>query len=355
MLSAEYFFYFSRHKSIMVITNLFNMKSNSKLFKVVFILVLSLLVNNSFGNNPSTPVEKYGQLKIDGTTIVGKDNQIVQLTGMSLFWSQWIGKYFNHDCIEWLANDWKCTIVRAAMGVNYGGYAKHPKREQKKIEKVVDAAIDQGIYVIIDFHEHNAENFLPEAKTFFAAMAQKYGKYPNVIYEIYNEPLQVSWSGVIKPYCEEVIKVIRQYDPDNIIICGTSSWSQNVDEAALDPISDKNVAYALHFYSGTHKQWLIDKAEIAMNKGLCLFVSEWGTTDANGDGPVYLAETKMWFNWMDKHHISHCNWSVADKKESSSALTKGASAHGRWKESQIKPSGLLVKSEFAKKYAEMFK
>jgi len=218
-----------------------------------------------------------------------------------------------------------------------------------------DSIINDTKPVIIDFHEHNAENFLPEAKTFFAEMAQKYGKYPNVIYEIYNEPLMVSWSKVIKPYCDEVIKVIRQYDSDNIIVCGTSNWSQNVDEAALDPIKDKNVAYALHFYSGTHKQWLIDKAEKAMDKGLCLFVTEYGTTDANGDGPVYIPETQMWFNWMDKHHISHCNWSVADKKESSAALTKGASARGGWKEFKIKQSGIIVKTELAKKHAEMFK
>lgn len=331
------------------------MKSNSKLVKRILFIVLIIAGNISFGNKPLTPVEKFGQLKIEGSTIMGQNNQVVQLTGMSLFWSQWIGKYYNYDCIKWLATDWKCSVVRAAMAVNYNGYAKHPAREQRKIEKVIDAAIDLGIYIVIDFHEHNAENFQKEAEIFFAAMAQKYGKYPNVIYEIYNEPLMVSWSGVIKPYCSDIIKVIRQYDPDNLIICGTPNWSQNVDEAALDPIADKNVAYALHFYSGTHKQWLIDKAEVAMNKGLCLFVSEYGTTNADGNGPVFIAESQMWYNWMDKHNISHCNWSVADKDETSSILYKGASSHGHWKDSQIKPSGMLVKSVLVKKYAELFK
>ena len=36
-------------------------------------------------------------------------------------------------------------------------------------------------------------------------MAKKYGKHPNIIYEIYNEPLVVSWDDVIKPYAENVI------------------------------------------------------------------------------------------------------------------------------------------------------
>jgi endoglucanase len=323
--------------------------------KIVFLFILIFIFSFSFGANPMTPVEKFGQLKVEGTNITSQNGEIVQLAGMSFFWSQWIGKYYNYSCVKWLKDDWKCSVVRAAMAVNYNGYAKHPKREQKKIETVVDASIDLGIYVIIDFHEHTAENYLAEAKTFFSEMAKKYGNYPNVIYEIYNEPLMVSWPQVIKPYCEEVIKAIRQYDPDNIIICGTSNWSQNVDEASLDPIKEPNIAYALHFYSGTHKQWLVDKAETAMKNGLCLFVSEYGTTEANGDGPVYIPETQMWYSWMDKYHISHCNWSVADKKESSSALVKGASARGGWKDYQIKSSGLLVKEMLLKKHAEMFK
>ncbi|HNW51685.1 MAG TPA: glycoside hydrolase family 5 protein [Prolixibacteraceae bacterium] len=327
---------------------------NQIFFRKFFTIILLLFGYFSYGSNPQTPVEKYGQLKIEGTTIVGQNGEPAQLTGMSFFWSQWIGKYYNDKCVDWLVSDWKCSVLRATMAVGHKGYATHPRKEQKKIETVVDAAIRDGIYVIIDFHEHNAEKFLNEAKTFFGDMAKKYGNQPNVIYEIYNEPLKVSWSKVVKPYCEEVIKTIRQYDPDNIIICGTPTWSQDVDEASLDPIKVANIAYALHFYSGTHTQWLRDKAELAMKNGCCLFVSEYGTTDANGDGKVYADETRRWYDWMDKYHIGHCNWSVADKIESSSVLQNGASAKGGWLDSEIKPSGLLVKTELVKKYHEMF-
>lgn len=325
--------------------------SKSIILCFVFFMLSSALI----AREPITPVEKYGQLRIEGSQIIGENNQVVQLAGMSFFWSQWIGKYYNASCVDWLVTDWKCSVVRAAMAVAPGGYSTKPAREQRKVEKVVDAAIKQGIYVVIDFHEHSAENFVEEAKTFFSAMAQKYGSYPNVIYEIYNEPLKVSWSKVVKPYCEEVIKTIRQYDPDNIIVCGTPNWSQSVDDAALDPIEGSNIAYALHFYAGTHKEWLIEKADKAIEKGLCLFVTEYGTTEANGDGAVYEKEIRMWYDWMDKNHISHCNWSIADKKESSAVLVPGASRKGGWSEKQIKPSGKLVRAELLKKHMEMFK
>jgi len=328
---------------------------NSTLRLIFLSILFFLFLNYANGDNQKTPVGKFGKLRVEGTNIIGQNGEIVQLTGMSFFWSQWIGKYYNYDCVKWLKDDWKCSVVRAAMAVSNNGYAKYPKREQKKIERVVEASIDLGIYVIIDFHEHNAENYLNEAKIFFSAMAKKYGNSPNVIYEIYNEPLMVSWSKVVKPYCEEIIKVIRKYDPDNIIICGTSNWSQNVDEASIDPINEPNIAYALHFYAGTHKQWLVDKAETAIKNGICLFVTEYGTTDANGDGKVYINETNQWYNWMDKHNINNCNWSVADKKESSSVLVKGASKRGGWKDNKIKPSGQLVKEMLIKKNAEMFK
>jgi len=328
-------------------------------FKLIVSLIIPFIISTSVWSKTNskevTPVQKLGQLSIEGVHLVDQNGKPAQLAGMSLFWSQWIGKYYNYKCIKWLKDDWKCSVVRAAMGVGPGGYAQHPAAELKRIEKVIDAAIDLGIYVIVDFHEHNAEIYLEEAKTFFGHIARKYGTHPNIIYEIYNEPLAVSWSEVIKPYSEEIIAIIREYDKNNIIVCGTPNWSQKVDEASLDPISGKNIAYTLHFYAGTHKEWLMEAGDKAISNGICLMVTEYGTTEANGDGPVYETETQEWYNWMDKHKISHCNWSIADKNESSAALVPKANAKGGWPGKEIKPSGLLVRKELLKKYEQMFK
>lgn len=329
--------------------------------KTIFLLSMMLLISLSGfsvsdANNEKeiTPVELLGQLKVKGTHIVDQYGKPVQLAGMSLFWSQWIGKYYNYNCIKWLRDDWKCSVVRAAMAVGPGGYAQHPEKELQKIETVIEAAIDLGIYVIVDFHEHNAENYLNEAMAFFGHIAKKYGQHPNIIYEIYNEPLKISWSEVIKPYSEKVIAAIREHDPDNLIACGTPMWSQKVDEAALDPIDDPNVVYVLHFYAGTHKKELMQAGDIAIEKGLCLMVTEYGTTEANGDGNVYEAETQQWYHWMDQHKISHCNWSIADKNESSAALVADANPEGGWAEDEIKASGKLVRKELQKKWNQLF-
>lgn len=296
-----------------------------------------------------TVVDQYGQLGVKGVHIVDKKGAPVQLRGMSLFWSQWRGQFYNYESLKWLKEDWRCTIVRAAMAVERGGYAQNPKQEKEKVFAVIDAAIELGLYVIVDFHAHEAEKYTREAKKFFAEVAKKYGHHPNIIYELWNEPLDQSWSGVIKPYHETIIKTIRKHDPDNIIVCGTRQWSQRVDEAALDPIKRENIAYTLHFYAGTHQEELRDIAQKAIDQGVALFVTEYGTTNANGDGPVNEEETKRWWDFLDRHKISHCNWSVADLNESSAALQKGASATGGWPVEQITKSGQFVRNELRAK------
>lgn len=295
-----------------------------------------------------TPVERHGQLRVQGNRIVNQHGEPVQLRGMSLFWSQWMGQFYNADAVRWLRDDWGCNVVRAALAVHHGGYKEHPEREMAKVRTVIDAAIDQGIYVIVDWHAHEPEPEL--ARQFFTQVAQAYGDKPNLIYETWNEPLNThDWSSVIKPYHEAVIPAIREHDPDSLIVCGTQSWSQDVDKAAEDPLAFDNVAYTLHFYAATHKQWLRDKAERALGSGIALMVTEWGTSEATGDGELNEEETRRWWEFMDKHRLSWCNWSVADKKETSAALMPGASATGDWNAEQVSPSGKLVRAAIREK------
>jgi aryl-phospho-beta-D-glucosidase BglC (GH1 family) len=294
------------------------------------------------------PVSTHGALSVSGTNIVDENDRIVSFAGNSMFWSNTgfgAEKYYTSQVVDWLQEDWNATIVRAAMGVDeFGGYLSDPQGNKDRVETIVDAAIANGMYVIIDWHSHHAEDFTSDAVDFFREMAQTYGHHPNVIYEIYNEPLQVSWSGTIKPYAETVIAAIRAIDPDNLIIVGSSNWSQDVDIASQDPItSSTNIAYTLHFYAGTHGQWLREKAETAMNNGLALMVTEWGTVNADGDGNVDFDSTNDWLAFLDMHGISHLNWSVHDKVEGASVLQPNASTRGGWSDSDLTTTGIFVR------------
>lgn len=272
----------------------------------------------------SSVVDKYGLLQTSGNKIVDKNRNPVSLAGNSFYWSNngWGGEnYYKSEVVSWLALDWGTSIVRASMGVDdIGGYLQDKNGNLTKIKKIIDAALENGLYVIIDWHTENAHKYPDEAVEFFTQMAMLYGKNDNIIYELFNEPLEISWSKTIKPYAEKVITAIRKVDPDNLIIVGTPTWSQRVDLAAADPITmSNNIAYTLHFYTVFHKKELRDVATEALKSGLPIFVTEWGPIGYTQNDP----EADLWMEWCRTNMISHCAWAVNDKLEEWSIVKPG--------------------------------
>jgi len=294
-------------------------------------------------------VKHHGQLRVLGTQLVDKENNPVVLRGMSFGWHSMWSRFYNEKAVSWLKKDFNCNVVRAAMGVELGewAYLKEPQFSKEKIEAVVNGAIKSDIYVIIDWHSHNIN--LDEAKAFFAEMSKKYSKYPNIIYEVFNEPDYESWSEV-KAYAEEVIKVIRQNDPNNIILVGSPHWDQDVNLAAEDPIRGyDNIMYTMHFYAATHGKELRDRTDDAIKSGLPIFVSESAGMEASGDGPLNIKAWQEYIDWMEARKLSWITWSVSDKDETCSILKKSAKSEGKWKDENLKESGIKVR-EFLRKY-----
>lgn len=289
-------------------------------------------------------VGAHGALAVQGNRVVDQGGNPVQLRGMSWFWSQWTDFYVAQN-VDVMVDDWQSTVVRAALGVeNEGGYLQNPAVNVAKVRALVDRAIERGVYVIIDWHDHHAHQHAVQATAFFEEMVQAYGDQPHVIFEIYNEPMDVSWPEV-KEFAQTMIRTIRAAGSSNLIIVGTPTWSQDVDVAAADPIvTDSNVAYTLHFYADTHQQTLRDKAKVALDRGIALFVTEWGTCSADGNGSVNRAESQNWLAFLQAHSISWANWSLHNKPEACSAVQAWAGSVGPWPDEQLTPSGRLVKA-----------
>lgn len=294
-------------------------------------------------------VKKHGQLSVKGTQLVDKNQEPIVLRGVSLGWHSMWPRFYNSKVVDWLNKDFNCTVVRAAMGIEAGKYAykKDPDFSKKKIESVIKGAIKSDIYVIVDWHSHNIN--LEEAKAYFNEVSKKYGKYPNVIYEVFNEPDHETWPEV-KAYAEEVIRVIRANDPDNIILIGSPKWDQDVHLPAADPIKDyDNLMYTMHFYAATHKKELRDRTDEALKSGLPIFVSESAGMEASGDGPMDYSEWQRYIDWMEEKKISWITWSISDKVETCSMLLKTANSEGNWKDSDLNESGIKTR-ELLRKY-----
>lgn len=291
-------------------------------------------------------------MKKQGNRIVDKHGQNVKLNGLSMFWSNWAGAFWNADVVKYLASEWQITLIRCAMGVSNdggpvgGGYLSDPSGQKALVSTVVEAAIDAGIYVIIDWHVEGRCD-AGQSKPFFAEMTKKYGDKPNVIWETCNEPHGWPWGAGLKTYHEEVIPVIREHS-SNLIVAGTNTWSQDDDEASRDQLSDPNVAYTLHFYSSMHKQANRDKASTAMSAGAAIFVTEWGV-EQNHEGH---GETETWMNFLRQNSISNSMWGVYDKDSEAWAIVKsGANPRGGWSDSDLTDTGRFVKAYFLAEYA----
>ncbi|MEO0574894.1 MAG: glycoside hydrolase family 5 protein [Pseudomonadota bacterium] len=302
-----------------------------------------------------TAVQIHGDITVDAGRVVDKTGQPLSLAGPSLFWGNagWgvrapaePSDYYNAHVVRYVQREWNAPIIRIAMGAeSRGGYLHDTQARWAKIEAVAQAAIDEGMYFIVDWHSHHAEDNPGAAVAFFQRVARRWGETPNLIYEIYNEPLDTTdWSDTIKPYAQRVIAAIRAIDRDNLIVVGTQTWSQDVDKAADDPITGfNNIAYALHFYAGTHTESLRDKARYAIAKQLPIVVTEWGSVNATGDGAVDAAQTQIWMQFLRQHQLTHCNWSLHSKQEGASMLTQTALPNANWDDSSFSLSGMLVR------------
>lgn len=299
-------------------------------------------------NGSGEVAEQLPRLCVTGTQLMNEKGDTVVLKGVSYGWHQFWPRFYNASTVAYLSEDWGAQVLRASMGIELDtAYLESPQMGIDCVQKVVDAAIENDVYVIIDWHSHGIRQ--EEAKDFFAKMATRYKGVPNVIYEIFNEPVDDSWEQV-KAYSVEVIKTIRAIEPEAVILVGCPHWDQDIHLAADDPITGyDNIMYTVHFYANTHGQWLRDRTDYALGKGLPIFVSECAGMEASGDGAINKEEWQNWLDWMQRRSISWVAWSVSDKDETCSMLLPSASSEGNWKDKDLKEWGRMVRDELQAK------
>ena len=295
------------------------------------------------------PVKQWGQLQVVGTQLCAQNGEPVVLRGVSFGWHNIWPRFYNKKAVKWLKQDWRPTVIRAAMGVTTveDNYMDNPTFALECIEPVIKAAIKNNLYVIVDWHAH--EMLTDEAVKFFGYIAEKYGKYPHVLYELYNEPVNDSWDD-LKVYATKVISEIRKYDPDNVILMGCPHWDQDINLVADSPLKGfTNIMYTVHFYAATHHQYLRDRMVDAIQRGIPVFVSESAGMEASGNGPLDPVEWQAWIDCMEQHKVSWVTWSLSDKDETCSMLLPRATSTGPWKDDVIKKSGKMLR-DYLRKY-----
>ena len=287
-----------------------------------------------------------GKLQVTGGKLCSEQGGPVMLRGVSLNGLITSESFLNEQLFQELSEDVGVNLFRLPMytyGVGVVGYCTNgdKERHKKDVEKGVELAKREDMYVIIDWHilsDGDPNTHLDEAKLFFAEMAEKYSGYDNVLYEICNEPNGVGWPAV-KGYAEQVIPVIREKDPGSVVIVGNPDWSKDLVSVAADPLDFENVLYTLHFYSATHGQDVRDMTERVSQSGLPVFVTEFGVTSSSGGFPRDLESADLWIDLLEREGISWCMWSFSAVSEPCSAIRSGVLKYSGFTREDYSPTG----------------
>lgn len=286
-----------------------------------------------------TPFEEHGKLKVVGTNIVDENNNTIQLKGISTHGIADYPQYVNKDTFKYLRDTYGVNLIRLAV------YSEdYTKSQMKTIKDGINFATELGMYVIVDWHtlkDNNPNKYKEIAKQFFIEIATEYKNNNNIIYEICNEPNgNVTWENDIKPYAKEIIQSIRNITKDSIILCGTPDFCKQLKPILKSPIeNEQNIMYTLHFYSATHKEGLRKELSNALDKGLPVFISEFGISEANGDGNINIQEANKWIELLNSKNISFVYWNLSNKDEKTAFLKSSTIKLRQWNYEELSEAG----------------
>ncbi|MBG0561458.1 glycoside hydrolase family 5 protein [Actinoplanes sp. NEAU-A11] len=302
----------------------------------------------------STPVARNGQLRVCGRQLCNAQGKPIQLRGMSTHGLQWYSNCVTDASLDVLAREWNADVLRISMYIQEGGYETDPAGFTAKVNDYIEKATARGMYAIVDWHmlSPGDPNFnLARAKTFFQQIAARHKDKTNILYEIANEPSDVHWSA-IKSYAEQVIPVIRAQDPDGVVLVGTEDWSslgasgdgQGVSRILASPVNAANIMYTFHFYAASHDDYYLNTFRDAVAK-LPMFVTEFGTQEASGDGGNNFARAQRYLDLMAERKVSWVNWNYSDDMRTGAVFTRGTCAAGAYSGTgRLKEAGAWIRA-----------
>ncbi len=300
-----------------------------------------------------TPVARNGQLQVIGLKLCNSFGNPIQLRGMSTHGIQWYGwgSCLTEASLDALANDWGADVLRISLYVQEGGYDTDPAGFTAQVMRLIDEATERGMYALVDWHQltpgdPNAN--LAKAKTFFTAIANQYKNHNNIIYDVCNEPNGVTWAR-IKTYADQIIPVIRAIDNNAVVLIGTHAWAsmgisdgRSAQDIVSNPLSFSNIMYTFHFYAKSHGAEYLDELDWASDR-LPVFVTEFGSQEASGDGPNDFNMTQQYIDLMRTKKISWCNWNYSDDNRTGAVWTSGTCSAGPWTTARLKPAGAWIR------------
>lgn len=268
-----------------------------------------------------------GRLCVTEGRLCSEDGEPVMLRGLSNNGVSGSERFVTQETFDDLSTVFGCNVFRMALytyGMGVVGYCTGGNQEalRQTIYDAADYAAEADMYLIVDWHvlsEGDPARYAEDAVSFFDEVSSTLSGRENIIYEICNEPNGVTWQEV-KDYAEKVIPVIRENDPEALILVGNPDWSKDLAAVAEDPLEYDNIMYTFHFYSQSHQQEYRDVVKTFSESGLPIFVSEFGITSSSGGFPRNIEEADLWIELLEQQGISYVMWNFSKSGEACALL-----------------------------------
>ena len=209
--------------------------------------------------------------------------------------------------IEWIASEWKANIVRLPFSQDrvLGGFGGRSAEEYlRDIDRVVGWAARYGMYTLLDLQWIGGELApLPDDRSaaMWSALAERYREQPAVLYDIFNEPHDVTMEEW-KPWARRLIDAIRGPHPAALVFVSGVNWGYDLRGFPLDR---PNLVYSTHIYRNKGSDW--EGAFGALARAWPVFAGECGGEDAD------LSWGRRLFRYLDELEMGFTAWSWADR------------------------------------------
>jgi endoglucanase len=238
-----------------------------------------------------------------------------------------------------IAQDWHANVVRISVHPSDWETMPHEK-VLAAVESEINAALANGMYVILDWHTIGWPNGYYEpiekdwtddpptlydsnfdqAKSFWDAASARFGKDGRIIFELWNEPVRSkkeedeeipAWDD-LKPFYAQLLQVVRSHSA-NVVLATGNEWAYDLRGIRENPLAGENVAYCWHIYASTddndEKEWarhLDDLQTVAP-----VMVTEWGfqeKTDEDFKGSVKSFGAKFVRDFLEGRQLHSTAW-----------------------------------------------
>jgi hypothetical protein len=257
--------------------------------------------------------------------VLNSRNQPVWLRGVNTASMEWTSDGEGHilETVKVAIRDWKVNHIRLPLSQDrwFGASPEqkdHGVAYRALVDQIVDYCSDNGVYIILDLHWNDAkvwgqnigQHLMPDRNSvvFWRDLARTYKNHPAVIFDLYNEPHDITWDVWLNggPVTErarrqtpelsyeavgmrEMLDTVRKTGARNMVIVGGLDWSYDLsgvlEGRQLKDPNGNGVLYACHAYpfKGDKVETWIEKMD-RYTKTLPVIVSEFGSEPSGGAG-----------------------------------------------------------------------